>query len=59
MDHEWVLWILLTASALHVVEEHALGWQGWAARVLGPRVGGAPTWIDFWATNGPLIRSGS
>jgi hypothetical protein len=32
--HDWVLWILAAASALHVVEEHALGWQGWAV-VLG------------------------
>jgi hypothetical protein len=22
MSHDWVLWILVTASALHVVEEH-------------------------------------
>ena len=29
--HDWVLWILVAASALHVGEEHALGWQGWVA----------------------------
>ena len=58
MGHEWVLWVLLTGSALHVVEEHALGWQGWAAQAFGPRIGVAPTWTDFWATNGLLIVFG-
>ncbi len=58
MGHEWVLWVLLAGSALHVVEEHALGWQGWAAQALGPRIGVAPTWTDFWATNGLLIVFG-
>ncbi len=28
VDGEWALWILVTASALHVVEEQVLGWQG-------------------------------
>jgi hypothetical protein len=58
MGHEWVLWILLTASALHVVEERGLGWQGWAAETIGPRIGVIPTWLDFWATNGLLIVFG-
>lgn len=53
--HEWVLWVLAVASALHVVEEHALGWQGWAAKTFGARFGLVPTWTDFWATNGALI----
>ncbi len=55
MSHEWVLWVLATAAAMHVVEERGLGWQGWAARTLGPRLGLAPSWDDFWATNGLLI----
>ena len=46
--HDWVLWVLAVASALHVVEEHALGWQGWAAGSLGRRLGMVPTWMDFW-----------
>jgi hypothetical protein len=53
--HDWVLWILAAASALHVVEEHALGWQGWAAGWLGRRIGMVPSWMDFWHTNGFLI----
>jgi hypothetical protein len=58
VNHDWVLWVLLTASALHVVEERALGWQGWAARTLGERLGVIPTWLDFWTTNGLLIVFG-
>jgi hypothetical protein len=58
MGHEWVLWVLLTVSALHVVEEHAMGWQGWAAGYIGPRIGSIPTWTDFWATNMLLIVFG-
>jgi hypothetical protein len=56
--HQWVLWVLLAASALHVVEEHALGWQGWASEKLGPIIGVRPTWSDFWATNAALIVFG-
>ncbi len=58
MGHEWVLWILVTASAMHVVEEHALGWQGWATGYIGGRVGALPTWTDFWATNALMIVYG-
>ena len=56
--HQWVLWVLLAASALHVVEEHALGWQGWASERLAPLIGVRPTWPDFWATNAALIVFG-
>jgi hypothetical protein len=58
MTHDWVLWVLVTASAMHVVEEHGLGWQGWAAKVLAPRVGVTPTWTDFWAVNALLVVFG-
>jgi hypothetical protein len=58
MSHEWVLWVLVTASALHVVEEHALGWQGWATGYIGPKIQAIPTWTDFWATNALLIVFG-
>jgi hypothetical protein len=58
LSHDWVLWILVAASALHVVEERGLGWQGWAAQAIAPRIGVVPTWLDFWATNGLLIVFG-
>jgi hypothetical protein len=44
--HDWVIWVLVAASALHVVEEHALGWQGWATQNFA-RIGVHPTWTDF------------
>jgi hypothetical protein len=53
--HAWVLWVLVAAAGLHVVEEHALGWQGWAEATLGPRFGAHPTWSDFWATNTAML----
>lgn len=56
--HQWVLWVLVAASAVHVIEEHALGWQGWAGEFLGDRLGVRPTWADFWATNAALIVFG-
>lgn len=56
--HQWVLWVLVAATALHVVEEHALGWQGWAGDFLGRAIGIRPTWTDFWATNAALIVFG-
>ena len=52
--HDWVLWILLTASALHVVEEHALGRQGWATEALGRRIGVMPTWMDVGVSQLPV-----
>lgn len=55
VGHDWVLWILVTCTALHVVEERALGWQGWAGQTFGSRLGVMPTWLDFWATNGLLV----
>ena len=56
--HNWVLWILVAATALHVVEEHALGWQGWASEAFGRAFGVRPSWADFWATNAALIVFG-
>jgi hypothetical protein len=56
--HQWVLWILFAATALHVVEEHALGWQGWASDTFGRLLGVRPTWTDFWATNAALLAFG-
>jgi hypothetical protein len=58
MGHEWVLWILVAASAMHAVEARALGWQGWATVYLGPKIDAVPTWTDFWVSNGLLIVLG-
>lgn len=53
-----MLWTLVTASAVHIVEERGMGWQGWAGATLGPRLGVIPTWLDFWATNMALLVFG-
>ena len=53
--HQWVLWVLVAATAVHVMEEHALGWQGWASGKFGEPFGIRPTWTDFWVTNVALI----
>jgi hypothetical protein len=55
MNHAWVLWILAAISALHVVEEHGFGWQGWAAATLGPKFGVWVSTTAFWVTNGAMI----
>ena len=53
--HQWVLWVLVAATAVHVMEEHALGWQGWASGRFAEPFGIRPTWTDFWVTNVALI----
>jgi len=58
VDREWALWVLVTASALHVVEEQVLGWQGWAATTLGKVLGVRPTWGNFTAVNTSLLILG-
>lgn len=56
--HEWILWVLVASSALHVMEEHALGWQGWAASVMGKKLGVSFYWRDFYVTNAALFIVG-
>lgn len=56
--HEWVIWVLVAASGLHVMEEHALGWQGWATTVMGKRLGMQFYWQDFYVTNAAMFIVG-
>jgi len=56
--HEWIIWVLVAASALHVMEEHALGWQGWATSVMGKKLGVDFYWQDFYVTNAALFIVG-
>lgn len=56
--HEWVLWVLVAGSAIHVMEEHALGWQGWATKVLGKKFRVTFSWQDFYITNTALFIVG-
>jgi hypothetical protein len=55
MSQAWVLWILASCSALHVVEEHGFGWQGWATSTLTPRYGVLISTTAFWVTNASMI----
>ena len=55
MSHAWILWVLTSAAALHVVEEHGFGWQGWAVSTLGPRFGVWVSTTAFWVTNASMI----
>ena len=32
--HTFVLWLMLFAYALHILEEHTLDWLGWARSTL-------------------------
>ena len=32
MLHDYVLWVMVVAYALHIVEEHNLDWKGWVKR---------------------------
>jgi Protein of unknown function with HXXEE motif len=55
MSHAWVLWIVTSASALHVVEEYGFGWQGWAVATFGPKFGVWVSTTAFWVTNAAMI----
>lgn len=43
--------VLMAVSGLHGLEEHAVGWQGWASGILGSKLGVHPTWTDFQETD--------
>lgn len=40
------------------MEEHALGWQGWATSVMGKKLGVRFYWQDFYVTNAALFIVG-
>ena len=51
MAHAYILWIMVIATALHVLEEHTLNWRDWARRSLHVNV----TWADFYVTNATML----
>lgn len=57
MSHEYVLWVVVIACALHVTEEAVLDWVGEAGRMMG-RFGLVITWSDFWVVNAAMIVGG-
>jgi hypothetical protein len=52
--HEYVLWILTFAYAMHVFEEHAFDWRSWAEQTLKLAV----RWDQFYVTNAGVIVLG-
>lgn len=49
--HEWVLWVALAVSVLHVFEEHSGDWVRWARVALKLDV----DWATFYLTNGGMF----
>ena len=51
MNHEYILWVMVVAYALHIVEEHNLDWKGWVKRNARFDV----SFADFYVVNAALI----
>ncbi len=54
MNLEHWLWLATAAYGLHVLEEFALDWRGWARAVIGLPV----EWSDFYVVNALVIVLG-
>ena len=52
--HAFVLWLMLFAYALHILEEHTLNWLGWARSTLKLDL----SWADFYVTNAIVVVAG-
>ncbi len=52
--HEFVLWLMLFAYGLHVLEEHMLDWLHWARSTFKLPV----TPADFYVTNSVVVVAG-
>jgi hypothetical protein len=54
ISHEYVLWIALTAYAIHILEEYELNWRDWARNVLRLPV----EWGSFYVVNSIVVVLG-
>jgi Protein of unknown function with HXXEE motif len=52
--HEFVLWLMLFAYGLHILEEHMIGWLHWARFTFKPPF----TPADFYVTNSLVVVVG-
>ena len=50
-DRSWVLWLVVAAVGVHIIEEYTLNFDGWALRALGAPV----SWQDFHLVNAGVI----
>jgi hypothetical protein len=55
MSHEYILWIATFVYGLHIMEEHALDWRGWARGVMKMPA----EWSEFYVVNAVVILYGS
>lgn len=53
MSHEFILWIVLFAYAVHIVEERILLWLPWAKETFKLPL----TWEDFYTANAAVLFS--
>ncbi|WP_247003208.1 HXXEE domain-containing protein [Halosolutus gelatinilyticus] len=54
VEYDYLLWVMVTAYALHIVEEYQYNWRAWATSTLHLDV----DWRDFYLTNGCVIVLG-
>jgi len=54
LSHDWILWIAVTAIAMHTMEERMLNWLPWGERRL--RYHG--TWEHYYVLTGALWLAG-
>lgn len=54
LEHEYLLWIMVIAYALHILEEYQYNWRAWAITTIHLDV----DWNDFYLTNSCVIILG-
>jgi hypothetical protein len=54
MQHDWILWIAVTAISMHLIEERMLNWLPWGKRRL--RYNG--TWEQYYVLGAALLVAG-
>ena len=57
MSHEYVLWVVVMACGLHVLEEAVLDWVK-VTQQTASRFGVTITWPDFYVVNAVMIAGG-
>lgn len=52
--HEYVMWVMVLAYCIHILEEFQYNWKDWAIKTLKLDV----DWSDFYLTNAVVIVVG-
>ncbi len=53
-DKDFILWVLVVAYALHILEEYFMDWRDWAEKLAGRCV----TWTEFYLINAAVVLTG-